>query len=56
MKVCDNGVIREMTQEEIDELQSVQVGSITEELTLEDRITALEEELVLSKILLGVDD
>lgn len=56
MKKCVNGEYIEMTPEEIAELESMQVGSITEELTLEDRIVALEEELILSKILLGVDD
>lgn len=55
MKICENGVCREMTPEEIVELQAIQADYHTSEPTIEERISALEDELVLSKILLGVD-
>lgn len=55
MKKLVNGVLKEMTAEEIAELQSTQIEPPIAEPTIEERVSALEEELVLSKILLGVD-
>lgn len=56
MKKCVNGEYIEMTAEEIAELQSMQMEQPIAEPTIEERIAALEEELVLSKILLGVSE
>lgn len=55
MNICVDGVAREMTPEEIAELQSMQMEQPIAEPTIDERVSALEEELVLSKILLGVD-
>lgn len=54
MKKYVNGEYIEMTAEEIAELK-VSPIDIPQEPTIEERVSALEEELVLSKILLGVD-
>lgn len=55
MRKYVNGEYVEMTAEEITELQSTYNEQSIAEPTIEERISALEEELVLSKILLGVD-
>lgn len=55
-RIYDNGVYRDMTPEEIAELQSMQMEQPIVEPTIEERVSALEEELVLSKILLGVSE
>lgn len=45
MKVCENGIVRDMTPEEIEELQSMQTEHPAAEPTAEERIAALEEQL-----------
>lgn len=42
MRVCENGVIREMTAEEIAELQAMQAEQPIAEPTAEERMEALE--------------
>lgn len=46
-RVCENGIYRDATQEEIEELEKMQQESQnrTQELTLEDKIQANTEEL-----------
>lgn len=46
-KICENGVIRDMTQEEIEELEKMQQESQNQvqEPTLEEKIQANTEEL-----------
>lgn len=44
MKVCENGVIRDMTQEEIEELEKMQQESqVQEEITIEERVSVIED-------------
>lgn len=43
MKVCENGIVREMTAEEIAELQSMKDEQLPHDLTDEERIAALEK-------------
>ena len=50
-----NGVIREMTAEELAELERLASEAHKPEPTPEERIAALEEELQAAKILLGVE-
>lgn len=42
MKVCENGVMRDMTAEEIAELQAMQMEQPIAEPTAEERMEALE--------------
>lgn len=44
MKICENGVIREMTAEEIAELKKMALEAPTPEPTLDERIAALEKD------------
>lgn len=44
MKICDNGVIREMTAEEIAELKKMALEAPTPEPTPDERIAALEKD------------
>ena len=44
MKICDNGVIREMTAEEIAELKKMALEEPTPEPTPDERIAALEKD------------
>ena len=44
MKICDNGVIREMTAEEIAELKKMALEAPTPEPSPEERIAALEKD------------
>ena len=44
MKICDNGVIREMTAEEIAELKKMALEAHTPEPTPDERIAALEKD------------
>lgn len=54
MKICENGIVRDMTQEEIAAWdQAVQEQpEITQPITVEDRVQILEEalELLLSGV------
>ena len=46
MKICENGVIREMTTEEIAELEKLAAEQPAPEPTAEERLTALEEAML----------
>ena len=61
-KIDDNGVIREMTAEEIAEMKRMEEETPPPELTAEERLARLEaenarlaEQLEAAKILLGVE-
>ena len=56
MKKCVNGQYLEMTPEEIAALEQAATQQPTPELTAEERIAALEEELKAAKILLGLEE
>ena len=43
MKICENGIIREMTPEEIAELEALASEMPVPEPTAEERLAALEE-------------
>lgn len=45
MKICENGIIRDMTAEEIAELERLAAEQPAPEPTSEERIAALEEAL-----------
>lgn len=47
MKICENGIIRDMTVEEIAELERLAAEQPAPEPTAEERIAALEEALNL---------
>lgn len=54
-KININGVVREMTADELAELERLAASIPPPEPTPEERIAALEEELRAAKILLGVE-
>lgn len=54
-KINFNGVTREMTPEEVAELERLAAEMPKLEPTPEERIAALEEQLKAAKILLGVE-
>lgn len=54
-KIMYNGVVREMTPEEISELERLAEEMPKTEPTPEERLAALEEQLKAAKILLGVE-
>ena len=56
MRICENGVYRDATPEEIAVLEQVAAQRPTQEQTSEERIAALEEELAAAKILLGLEE
>ena len=56
MRICKNGIYRDMTQEEITEWQQSMSDAHTPEPTAEERIAALEQELAAAKILLGLEE
>lgn len=53
MKICENGIIREMTPEEIAELEKLAAEQPVPEPTAEERLAALEEAMLE---LLGVEE
>ena len=53
MKICENGIIREMTTAEIAELEALATSEPVPEPTAEERLAALEEALLE---LLGVEE
>ena len=55
MRMYDNGIYRDMTPEEIAAWEQEKANA-NPELTAEERIAALEEELKAAKILLGLED
>lgn len=44
MKICENGIIRDMTAEEIAELEKLAAEAPAPEPTAEERIAALEKD------------
>ena len=46
MKICENGIIREMTPEEIAELEKLAAEQPVPEPTAEERLAALEEAML----------
>lgn len=55
MKIDDNGIIRDMTPEEIAEMERTIAENPAPEPSTDDRIAELEEELKAAKILLGLE-
>lgn len=53
MKICENGVIREMTPSEIAEIERLAASEPAPEPTAEERLAALEEAMLE---LLGVEE
>ena len=56
MRICDNGVMRDMTAEEIAEWEQSIADTPTPEPTPEERIAVLEDQLAAAKILLGLEE
>ncbi len=54
MKICENGIIRDMTAEEIAELEKLAAEQPAPEPTAEERIAVLEE--ALNMLLLGATE
>lgn len=54
MKICENGIIRDMTAEEVAELEQLAVELPAPEPTAEERIAVLEE--ALNMLLSGVTE
>ena len=46
MKICENGIIRDMTVEEIAELEALAASEPVPEPTAEERLAALEEAML----------
>ena len=46
MKICENGIIREMTPEEIAELEKLAAEQPVTEPTAEERLAAVEEAML----------
>ena len=55
MRICKNGIYRDMTPEEIAEWEQEKANA-NPEPTPEERIASLEQELAATKILLGLED
>ena len=55
MRICKNGIYRDMTPEEIAEWEQSISDTPAQEPTAEERIAALEQELTATKILLGLE-
>lgn len=53
MKICENGIIREMTAEEIAEMEALAAEVPEPEPTAEERLEALEEAMLE---MLGVEE
>ena len=54
MKICENGVVRDMTPEEIAALESQASEAPAPEPTIEERVKSVEEDTaVIRAILLG---
>ena len=56
MRICDNGIYRDMTTEEIAAWGQAMSETPAQEPTAEERIAALEEQLAAAKILLGLEE
>lgn len=56
MRKYDNGIYRDMTDEEVSAWEQSIADTPAPEPTTEERIAALEEQLAAAKILLGLED
>ena len=56
MKICENGIYRDMTPEEIAAWEQSMSDTPAPEPTTDERIAALEEQLAAAKILLGLEE
>ena len=56
MKIVENGIMRDMTAEEIAAWEQSIADTPAQEPTTEERIAVLEEELKAAKILLGLEE
>lgn len=56
MRICENGIYRDATPEEIAALEQAAAQQPVPEPTTDERIAALEEELKAAKILLGLEE
>ena len=56
MRIYENGIYRDMTAEEVAELEKLATEMPAPEPTSEERIAALEEQLAAAKILLGLEE
>ena len=52
-KICENGIIREMTQEEIAELEKTAAGRPEPEITTEKRLDEIEAAMMELANLIG---
>lgn len=55
MRICENGIYRDATAEEEQELLNKQENAPVPVQTAEERISELEQQLAAAKILLGVE-
>ena len=54
MRICDNGIYRDMTAEEIAELEKMQIEAPAPTPTIEERVANVEEDAkVIRAILMG---
>ena len=54
MKICENGIVRDMTPEEIAALEAQASDAPAPELTIEERVRSVEEDTaIIRAILLG---
>ena len=54
MKICENGITRDMTAEEIAELEKMQTEAPAPTPTIEERVVSVEEDAkVIRAILMG---
>ena len=54
MKICENGITRDMTAEEIAELEKMQTEAPAPTPTIEERVTSVEEDTaIIRAILMG---
>ena len=53
-RICDNGIYRNMTAEEIAELEKMQTEALAPTPTIEERVASVEEDTkVIRAILMG---
>ena len=57
MKICENGITRDMTAEEVAELEAQQTEAPAPTPTIEDRMASVEEDTaIIRAILLGEEE
>lgn len=56
MRICENGIYRDATPEELAAWEQSIADTPVPEPTAEERIAALEEQLAAAKILLGLEE